>query len=213
MIAIIDYGMANLRSVYNALQATGADGHVTANPDDLKKADAIVLPGVGAFGDGMRNLRQAGFVEAMEEEVLHKGKPFLGICLGMQLLATTGLEHGEHAGLNWVPGVVDRIPVPQKDPALRVPHVGWNDVRFLQGDGLYAGLGETQAFYFVHSFTYFPEQWEVVSGTCSYGLDLVASIEADNISATQFHPEKSHKVGLAVLNNWYSKVMACSKSA
>ncbi len=200
MIAVIDYGMGNLRSVLNALNVLEQEAIVARSPDELRLASAIVLPGVGAFGDGMRNLRHAGWVDALEEEVRRKGKPFLGICLGMELLATTGTEHGAHEGLNWVPGVVDRIR--PADPALRVPHIGWNDVRFARRNGLYAGLGETQSFYFVHSYVLRPEDRSVISGVCDHGGDFVASIEVDNLFATQYHPEKSHRAGLAVMRNF-----------
>jgi len=202
MVAIIDYGIGNLRSVFNAFISIGADARITSSPVAVRKANAIVLPGVGAFGDGIRNLRHAGFIEVLEEEVLHKGKPFLGICLGLQLLATTGQEHGQHAGLDWIHGVVERIPTLPNDSSLRLPHIGWNDVRFTKSEGLYAGLGESQAFYFVHSYVLLPEDQSVVSGICSYGIEFVASVEVDNIYATQFHPEKSHKAGLAVLKNF-----------
>jgi len=206
VIQIVDYGMGNLRSVSNALRSLGADAAITADPRTLARADAIVLPGVGAFGDGMRNLRAAGFVEALEEEVRRKGKPLLGLCLGLQLLATTGLEHGRHGGLDWVPGVVDRIPIPPDDPAVRLPHIGWNDVRVTRHKGLYDGLGDSQPFYFVHSYALTPEDPGVVTGVCSHGADFVASIEVDNLYATQFHPEKSHGPGLAVLRNFLAVV-------
>jgi len=199
-IAIIDYGMGNLRSVANAFQALGYSAVITQNPEDLRKADRIVLPGVGAFGDAMSNLRSAGWVKVMEEEVLLKRKPFLGICLGIQLLATIGTEHGEHKGLNWIPGKVLRLS--SANPNLKIPHIGWNDVRFLKRNGLYAGLSDPQAFYFVHSYVLIPDDKSVISGLCNYENDFVASIEAGNIYAIQFHPEKSHKAGLKVLKNF-----------
>lgn len=191
--------MGNLRSVLNAFRAVGAEARVAGSAEDLGDASGVVLPGVGAFGDGIRNLRARGFAEALESQVLRGGKPFLGICLGQQLLGTMGLEYGKHAGLDWIPGVVDRLPVA---PPLRLPHIGWNDVRFEKREGLYAGLGETQAFYFVHSFALRPRDPDVVSGVCGHGMDFTASLERDNIYATQFHPEKSHRAGLAVLRNW-----------
>ncbi len=199
MIAIIDYGMGNLRSVFNAFQAVGTEVEVVNNPARLKEASGIVLPGVGAFGDGIRNLRKAGFVDALNEQVLQARKPFLGICLGQQLLGTIGYEHGENPGLDWIPGAVERLSGVDN---VRLPHIGWNDVRFVKKDGLYKGLGDTQAFYFVHSFTLKCTKSGVASGLCHYGEDFLASIEDNNIYATQFHPEKSHKHGLAVLKNW-----------
>ena len=200
MIAIIDYGMGNLRSVTNAFASLGHEATIARHPDDLSRADKIVLPGVGAFGDGMFNLRSLGWVESLEREVREKGKPFLGICLGMQLLATTGMEHGTHAGLNWITGVSERVA--NRDSSLRVPHIGWNDTVFLKRDGLYADSGDAQAFYFVHSYVLVPEDRSIVSGVCSYGDEFAASVEVDNVWATQYHPEKSHKAGLAVLKNF-----------
>ncbi len=199
-VAIINYGMGNLRSVANAFGALGCPAEIVVDPEQLSRAERIVLPGVGAFGDGMHNLRQGGWIERLNEEVGEKRKPFLGICLGMQLLATTGLEHGTHEGLGWVPGVSRRIP--PDDASLRVPHIGWNDVRFCQKDGLFASMNEEQAFYFVHSYILAPDDPGVVTSVCSYGIDFPASIETENIFATQFHPEKSHRAGLAVLKNF-----------
>jgi len=183
MIAIIDYGMGNLRSVANAFETLGAEAKIAAEPGALRDATGIVLPGVGAFGDGMRNLHARGFVEALQAEVLDGGKPFLGLCLGLQLLGTTGLEHGTHAGLGWIPGVVDRLPMP---PDLRVPHIGWNDVRIVKTDGLYAGLGEKQVCYFVHSYALRPEDRSVISGVCDYGIEFVASIAREIFTPPNF---------------------------
>jgi len=200
-VSIIDYGMGNLQSVANACTALGVKATIINTPDLLQEADRIILPGVGAFGDGMNNLEKRGWVEALESEVRINKKPFLGLCLGMQLLATTSSEYGCHAGFNWIPGTVERIP----NTTVRVPHIGWNDVCFSKKDGLFAGLGDSQVFYFVHSYMFRPSDPSVISGTCSYGIDFAASIEMDNIYATQFHPEKSHKIGLAVLKNFLSK--------
>jgi glutamine amidotransferase len=202
MVGIIDYGMGNLRSVWNAFRFIGTDAIIMSNAAELEKAHAVVLPGVGAFGDGMRNLHERGWVDALEAHVRRKGKPLLGICLGMQLLATTGFEHGVNAGLNWIQGVVERIPAAPDNPAIRVPHVGWNDVRFTKGDGLYAGLGEARSFYFVHSYHMKPADPTIIGGVCDHGVALAASIEVDNVWATQFHPEKSHQAGLTILRNF-----------
>lgn len=202
MIAIIDYGMGNLRSVYNAFQAVDARPQIVNQPAQLRDARAVVLPGVGAFGNGMRNLRERGFLEALEVEICEKGMPFLGLCLGLQLLATKGFEHGENVGMNWISGTVEKITPPNGAGLLRVPHIGWNDVRIAGGSNLYQGLGEVQSFYFVHSYVLRPDDASVVTGRCDYGGEFAASIESGNISATQFHPEKSHRSGLAVLRNW-----------
>jgi len=204
MIGIIDYGMGNLRSVANAFSAIGADARVVSTPAALFEAQGIVLPGVGAFGDGMRNLHERGFVEALEHEVRRGGKPLLGLCLGLQLLAERGSEYGDHRGLGWISGRVDRLQ--PENASLRIPHIGWNDVRIVKPEGLYAGLGEVATFYFVHSFALRPSSREVATGVCDYGGEFVASVAVDNIAATQFHPEKSHKAGLALLKNWCGMV-------
>ena len=197
-IHVVDYSMGNLRSVANALEAVGASVRISADPEELERADAIVLPGVGAFADGMRNLRERGFVEPLNHEVRKRRKPLLGLCLGMQLLATRGSEHGDAEGLDLIPATVVRIETND----VRVPHVGWNDVHFTRTDGLYNGLGAAQDFYFAHSYVVLPEDPSVISGICSYGEDVVASIERENVCGTQFHPEKSQKAGLAVLRNF-----------
>lgn len=202
MIAIIDYGMGNLRSVGNAFQSMGADVVIVSSPAGLDAAHGVVLPGVGAFGDGMRNLHERGFVEALEKDILQRGKPFLGLCLGLQLLGDKGFEHGEHDGLGWIPGKVARLEV----APLRIPHIGWNDVKFVRKDGLFAESGDMQAFYFVHSYALVPEDPSVISGVCDYGSEFCAAVQRDNIHATQFHPEKSHKAGLSVLANWWRMV-------
>ncbi len=213
MLAVIDYGMGNLRSVTNAFAGLGCDAIIARQPEELKQADMIVLPGVGAFGDGMRNLNAAGWIDALEQEVRVAGKPFLGICLGMQLLATSGTEHGTHAGLNWIPGISRRLDC-NSDPTLRLPHIGWNDVHFLKRDGLFADMKETDTFYFVHGYILDPEDISVASSFCNYGEDFVATVESENIFAAQFHPEKSHKAGLAVLGNFLrlASKSACLKS-
>lgn len=197
--AIINYGLGNLRSVANALQAVGHEAIIATEPSMLDAADKLILPGVGAFADGMRGLREGGWIERLERDVRSGGKPLLGLCLGMQLLATTGSEHGTHEGLGWIRGTVDRLPV---SPGLRVPHIGWNDVRFTRPSALYDSAAESAAFYFVHSYVLLPEDPAVVTGVTAYGGDFVASVELDNIHATQFHPEKSQNAGLAVLKRF-----------
>ncbi len=197
-IVVVDYGMGNLRSVANALEAVGATVRISADPSDLRRADGIVLPGVGAFGDGMHNVRERGFVKALEREVLERKTPLLGLCLGMQLLATRGTEHGDSAGLGLIPGTVVRMEA----NGVRVPHVGWNDVRFVHTDGLYRDLDDARDFYFVHSYVVRPDDPDVVSGICRHGEEFVASVESERVFGTQFHPEKSQSAGLAVLRNF-----------
>ncbi len=201
-IAVIDYGMGNSRSVVNAVESLKRPCRLVQDPAALSDAQGIILPGVGSFGEGMHRLRERRFLDALRREVLEKGRPFLGICLGMQLLATRGSEHGTHEGFNWIPGVADRLPAA---PDLRIPHVGWNDVRIVGGQSLYGGMGGTRTFYFVHSYVLVPNDPGVVTGLCRYGGEFAASIEWNNICGTQFHPEKSHRDGLAVLENWCRK--------
>jgi len=199
-VAIIDYGMGNLRSVANAFNRYINSVEIINYPQKLKDADKIVLPGVGAFRDGMKNLKSGNWLDDLEEEVIHKGKPFLGICLGMHLLATKGNEYGLHDGLNWISGIVEQIKCDSQET--RVPHIGWSDVQITTKGGIYTGLEINQCFYFLHSYILKPERSDVVSATCKHGIEFAASIEMNNIYATQFHPEKSQRAGLAVIDNF-----------
>lgn len=207
-LCLIDYGMGNLASVRNAFHALGAPVEVVLQPQDLALAEAILLPGVGAFGAGMDNLRRRGFVPALAEAALGRRAPLLGICLGMQLLADMGSEHGEHAGLGFLPGRVDRLARPEGD-AYRLPHIGWNDLQIRRRDGLFADIPEGENFYFVHSYVFHPAHPAAISATCQHGVEFVASLEWGNLSAVQFHPEKSHKAGLKLLRNWLNRVKSC----
>ena len=209
MIGIVEYGMGNIRSVRNAFEYLNAPLRVLSEAEDIAGCDALVLPGVGAFGDGMKCLRRRGLAEALSEEVLRKGKPFLGLCLGMQLLATKGYEFGEHEGLNWIPGSVVRMDPSAGGGNWRIPHIGWNDVRFSEGSVFFKGLGASASFYFVHSYVFVPDDSKVVGGKFAYGAEYVASIEHGHIWATQFHPEKSHTTGLKVLRNWIERWSLC----
>lgn len=200
VIGIVDYGMGNLRSVANAFESLGCATVVVTKPPELSSVDRIVLPGVGAFGDGIDNLRNGGWIPALEEQVKQAKKPFLGLCVGMQLLASKGTEHGDHEGLGWVPGVVRRLT--PFDPSIRIPHIGWNDVEIAKHDGLYREANGQQTFYFVHSYAFHPEDLSVVSGWCNHGEGFAASLETKNIFAAQYHPEKSQKCGIAVLQNF-----------
>lgn len=197
-VALIDYGAGNLHSVHNALRAAGAEGvQVTADPATILSAERIVLPGVGSFAACAAGLRGIeGLEEALEARVLQQGAPFLGVCVGMQLLATTGLEYGETPGLGWIPGEVRLIE--RTDPAIKVPHMGWNDVSPMpHRDG--AELIYEGEAYFLHSYHFQPQDGHHVAAMTDHGGGLVAAVARDNILGVQFHPEKSQAYGLALL--------------
>jgi glutamine amidotransferase len=208
--AIIDYGSGNLHSAKKAFElATQQAGLsetilLTNDPDVVRKADRIVLPGVGAFADCRRGLDEiAGMVEAMREAVLQQGKPFLGICVGMQLLATRGLEHTTTQGLDWIGGDVE--PIKPADPALKVPHMGWNTLEPAQAHAILKDIPTGEAglhAYFVHSYQLKPANEGHVIARTNYGGPVVAVVGRDNIVGTQFHPEKSQRLGLALIANF-----------
>lgn len=199
MIIIVDYDMGNVGSVKNALDFLGAPSLLSRDPKDLEAASHIILPGVGAFGDGITNLKKCGLISVLASEALGKKKPFLGICLGMQLLAATGEEGGTHAGLGWIQGRVRHFDIDQKK--FRVPHMGWNDVRSKPEAKLFKDISSS-IFYFVHSYVFEPKDKDVVSATCEYGEMFAASVQKGNLFGVQFHLEKSQKSGLAVLKNF-----------
>lgn len=203
MIAIIDYGMGNLRSVQKGFEKIGADALVSADPQVILKADKIVLPGVGAFRDCMRNLEQAGFVEPILK-VIAEGRPFLGICVGMQLLFTDSVEFGLYQGLNLIPGHVLRFPDGMQEDAeeLKVPHMGWNQLNFKSRPPAFDGIADQTNVYFVHSYYAKPDDESVIATTTGYGIEFCSAIWKDNIVATQFHPEKSQAAGLRILKNF-----------
>ncbi len=201
VLALIDYGAGNLHSVANALKAAGAERvQVTANPDVVRAADRIVLPGVGSFkacAEGLRAIPH--LVEAMTERVRIGGAPFLGICVGMQLLASRGLEHGVTPGLDWIGGEVRLME--RTDPAIKVPHMGWNDVALGLKDPA-SGLIKAGEAYFLHSYHFVPEDGADVAAMTDHGGGLVAAVARDNIAGVQFHPEKSQSYGLALLERF-----------
>lgn len=194
-VAVVDYGAGNLRSAARALTAAGAANvEITADPSRIASADRIVLPGVGAFAQCITALRgTAGIEAALTKAVRDNQTPFLGICVGMQLLATTGHEHGVHAGLGWLPGTVTRLT--PSDPALKIPHMGWNTVTPTDGS---AG-GDA---YFVHAYRFDPEDPADIHAVSDHGGQFPAIVARDNITGVQFHPEKSQSYGLAFLKNW-----------
>ena len=197
-VALVDYGAGNLHSVQNALRAAGAENvSVTCDPNVVRAADRIVLPGVGAFAACAKALRAVpGLVEAMTERVHVGGAPFLGICVGMQLLADRGVEHRVSEGLGWIAGEV--LPIVVTDPAIKVPHMGWNDVAPTpHHDG--AALIEPGEAYFLHSYHFVPDQGRHIAALTDHGGGLVAAVARDNLLGVQFHPEKSQAYGLALL--------------
>ena len=197
MIAIIDYGMGNLRSVEKALQSLGADCSILSRPRALDRYTGVILPGVGAFGDAMVNLRREGWVEWIRDTV-DTGIPYLGICLGLQLLFSWSEEGDGAEGLGIVPGRVIKFP-----PAVGIiPHMGWNQLKIASDTPLLAGVDRDSYVYFVHSYYVVPDQAEVIAATTDYGIDFVSAIAKDSIYGLQFHPEKSQAVGLKILKNF-----------
>ena len=208
LVAIVDYGSGNLRSAAKAFERVVSDCGlstqivVTADAAVIAKADRVVLPGVGAFGDCKAGLQALpGMVEAMTEHALVKQRPFLGICVGMQLLATTGREHGIHDGLNWIAGVV--MAIAPNNPDLKVPHMGWNELAYVPGShALLSDLPENPHAYFVHSYQFICADPKHRLARVDYGGPVAALIGCDNIVGTQFHPEKSQATGLKVIQNF-----------
>ena len=204
-VALIDYGSGNLRSAEKALaraaNGSGQEIVVTHDPDRVRAAERVVLPGVGAFADCMRGVSSIpGMVEALEEMVLRRGAPFLGICVGMQLLAEWGREHGDHKGLGWIPGEVVRLT--PAEPHLKVPHMGWNSLSLQQPHALFEGMADGTDVYFVHSYYIRPSDPAHILATTDYAGSIPAIVGRDNIAGTQFHPEKSQTDGLAFLERF-----------
>ena len=209
-VAIIDYGSGNLHSAAKAFeraareQGSSTEVKVTASPEEVASAERIVLPGVGAFADCKRGLEQIpGMIDALEEQVRRKGKPFLGICVGLQLMAERGLEHGTTPGLGWIEGEVR--PIAPSDPSLKIPHMGWNTLRVARKHALLDGIetGENGLHaYFVHSYHLVPAEEESLVASTDYGGPITAIVGRDNMAGTQFHPEKSQKLGLALIANF-----------
>jgi glutamine amidotransferase len=197
-VAIVDYGMGNLRSVEKAFQHIGVSAAITADPDRIAQARALAVPGVGAFAKAMDNLRAGALIEPVKQAI-EGGKPFLGICLGLQILFDESEEFGPVAGLGVLPGRVVRFPA---DPALKVPHMGWNAVEPQSAAPPLAGLPPRSMFYFVHSYYVAPDQTDVVAATTDHGVTFTSAVWRDNVFASQFHPEKSGAAGLALLDRF-----------
>ncbi len=202
MITIIDYQVVNLRSIQKAFEQLGARVEVTSDPDRIRRADRVVLPGVGAFRAGMDQLARLG-LEPVIREVIDAGTPFLGICLGMQLLMTESEEFGRHRGLNVIPGRVVRFPAEAPDmTGLKVPHMGWNAVSIRRRIEALTGIPDKGYFYFVHSYYVVPDDSQVVAGETAYGVRFASVLAWRNVLACQFHPEKSQALGLTLLQRF-----------
>jgi glutamine amidotransferase len=199
MIAIIDYGMGNLRSVQKGFERMGHEAVVTREPHTILDASKVVLPGVGAFPDCMRNLEEYGLIDAVKKSIA-SGKPFLGICLGLQLLFSESEEFGISKGLDVIKGRVIRFKM--QDASLKIPHMGWNSVSIKRRPPAMADVTDGSHFYFVHSFHVVPEDKGVIATTTDYGIEFVSSVWKDNVFATQFHPEKSQALGLSILKRF-----------
>lgn len=197
MIAIVDYGMGNLRSVSKALEKLGFGTQFVDTPDAVERADKLVVPGVGAFGDAMRELESRNLVEPIKEYA-RSGRPVLGICLGMQIFMEESEEDPGVPGLALIPGKVVRF----KDMGLKIPHMGWNNLKLRDGARLFSGTGASPCVYFVHSYFVAPTDKAVAAATTDYGETFVSSVETGNLLGTQFHPEKSQEIGLQILKNF-----------
>jgi glutamine amidotransferase len=196
MIAVIDYGAGNLRSVNNALVKLGYQPRVTREPDDVLNARAVIFPGVGAAADAMQSLRESGMDEAIQE-IMRQGQPLFAICVGMQVMLSSTEEGGWNECLGVIPGTVKRLP-----SGLKVPHMGWNQVKQADRHPLFEGIPDESNFYFVHSYYPEPKDATVVAGTSEYGINFCSVLIKDNLVATQFHPEKSGELGLRIYANF-----------
>jgi glutamine amidotransferase len=202
-IVIIDYGIGNTYSVINSIINLGyTNVRVSDKEVEIKSADTIILPGVGAFDEAVRNLQSHHLLEILNETVLIKKKPILGICVGMQLLAEGSFENGWHQGLNWIPGKVKKLELP---PSFAVPHVGWNNITFNRPDPLFSRTPENPNFYFDHSY-YFETEPEYCLAFCDYGIKVTAAVQKDNIFGVQFHPEKSQTNGLKMFRGFFNAI-------
>jgi glutamine amidotransferase len=199
-VMIIDYGMGNLNSVKRVFEECGTDVFISSTPSDLSLSTHIVLPGVGAYKDGMKNLSRGGWISEIKETVIKEKIPLLGICLGMHILADRGLEGGETTGLGLIPGEVSRLEPDSNDT--RIPHVGWNEIYKIKENSLFTGIPDGTDFYFVHSYHFVPARNENVVATTPYCDTFVSAVMSDNIYGVQFHPEKSSRPGFQLIKNF-----------
>lgn len=198
MVVVVDYGMGNLRSVQKGFEKIGAVAVISRDPDEVARADRLVLPGVGAFPECMKNLGRFDLIEPVVEFV-KSGRPFLGICLGLQLLFDESEEFGLHKGLGLIPGTVKAF---DRNMGLKIPHMGWNQVRFAKKSPIFEGIEDESFFYFVHSYYVVPTDDSSIAGETEYGIRFTCAISDGNIFAVQFHPEKSQQIGLRILQNF-----------
>jgi len=200
-VGLINYGSGNFNSVLNTLEFLKIKVIEISKPDQLDLATHIILPGVGSFINTMNKLNERGFIEKLSDEILKVGKPYLGICVGLQILATIGTEFENHKGLNLVPGIVEKISI--DDNRFNLPHIGWNEVKFQKNNFLFKNIDEnSNSFYFVHSYHLIPEDQNDLIATCFYGTNVNACVGKDNYYGVQFHPEKSQNDGLQLLKNF-----------
>jgi len=211
MIVIVDSGLANLKSIYNAVTILGAEAKISSDPKDIELAERIIVPGVGTFAEGMANLHRLGLVEPLRKALLVDKKPYLGICLGMHLLASWGHEFGTTGGLEIIPAEVKRFAF--ENNSLKIPHMGWNNIITQKDHPLLDYLKKDKDFYFVHSYNFIPASKDCIMATCDYGGEFVAAVAKENIIGLQFHPEKSQKNGLAFLERFIEWTPEVSKRA
>jgi len=200
MIVIIDYGMGNVQSVKNAIEFLGYDVVISRNKNDIIRAEKLILPGVGTFKDGMKNLKDFGLIDLLTDQVINKKKPILGICLGMQLFGTDSEEGDYCKGLGWINANVRQLNV--KSRGLKLPHIGWNNIKIKKEDLLFKGIPDNSDFYFVHSYHVMPKDDKLITSICAYGQEFASTMHKNNIYCTQFHPEKSQAFGLRILENF-----------
>ena len=203
-ICIIDYGLGNLSSVYNICESLGVDVFVSENPESMTRATHLILPGVGSFAEGMKGLKNRKWLSPLHTEVLENKKPILGICLGMQLMATRGFEFEECEGLGWIEG--DVVKIEAESHGLKLPHIGWNTLELSPDSLLCKELEGEPFFYFLHSYRFIPKSPEIVKGVSVYGDRIPAVLEKNNLFAVQFHPEKSHTAGKTLLQNFFNVI-------
>ena len=201
-VCLLDYGSGNVKSVYNILHYLGYNVKVSNSSEDIKNSSHIILPGVGAFGASMKKIMNTIPLDVLENEVLRKGKPFLGICVGMQVLADKGFEFGEHKGFGWVPGVVNKIDS-KVFPTL---HIGWNEIDIKKNTPLLKGLNDNKDFYFVHSYVFDVKDENFIIAQTEYGSNFTSVLSKDNIFGIQFHPEKSQKAGQLIFKNFMENI-------